>query len=75
MVSNLNELSTRLRGIPSRRWEAIARAAGCTASLPRKVVYEPERNFGVKTLEPLFSFFNDVDCGRRQIPAEDEQTA
>jgi hypothetical protein len=72
MVSNLTDLVARLKGIPSKRWEAIATAAGCTPSLPRKVVYEwPERNFGIKTLEPLFAFFNDLDAGRRDMPAEE----
>ncbi len=70
MVSTLNDLAARLRNIPSRQWEAIAAAAGCTASLPRKVVYEPDRNFGVKTLAPLVQFFNDVDAGRRQMPPD-----
>ena len=38
--------------------------------MPRKVVYETDRNFGVKTLEPLFAFFNDLDAGLRTLPPE-----
>lgn len=72
MVSTLPELVARLKGVPQRRWESIAIAAGCSTSLPRKVVYEAgSRNFGINTLAPLFSFFNDLDAGARQMPAED----
>jgi hypothetical protein len=76
MVKTLPALVLRLKSIPSRRWEAIALAAGCAASLPRKVVYEAdERNFGIKTLEPLFAFFEDIDAGAREMPSEDAKAA
>ena len=76
MVKTLPALVLRLKSIPSRRWEAIAIAAGCAASLPRKIVYEAdERNFGIKTLEPLFGFFDDVDAGTRLLPSESESKA
>ena len=75
MVSTVHTLAARLRTIPIRRWEAIARAAGCTASLPRKVAYEPDRNFGVKTLQPLITFFEEVDAGTRQMPEEQAEAA
>lgn len=61
MTNELDRLRERLRGIKTTEWERIAREAGVSESLPRKIVYELDRNFGVHTLAPLVEYFAKLD--------------
>lgn len=55
MTNELELLRASLKAIRTTEWEQLARDAGCSASLPRKIVYETDRNFGVNTIAPLIS--------------------
>lgn len=67
MESIKEYLRRNLREAGSARWEAIAEAAGCAKSLPRKVFYERD-NPGIETVQPLLDFFHAVDRGERAMP-------
>ncbi len=68
MSTILQPLVTRLRAIPSTRWEDIAKAAGVAKSLPRKIATGDRSNPGVQTIQPLLDFFDRVDRGEAQLP-------
>lgn len=68
MSSILDPLVLRLRAIPSSQWEAIAAAAGCAKTLPRKLATRDRMNPGVKTIQPLIDFFARVDRGEVSLP-------
>lgn len=59
METELDRLRKRLRSIKTTEWERIAREAGVTQSLPRKIVYETRRNFGTRTIAPLVAYFRE----------------
>jgi hypothetical protein len=61
-------LKKQLQLAGSGRWEAIALAAGVAKSLPRKVVYETQRNYGVDTIQPLYDYLRAVERGEQQLP-------
>lgn len=68
MSTILQPLVTRLRAIPSARWEAIAEAAGVAKTLPRKIATGDRANPGVQTIQPLLDYFKRVDEGLAQLP-------
>lgn len=70
MPSILDPLIDRFRKIPSAHWEAIAEAAGCAKSLPRKLVSRDRDNPTVGTVQPLFDYFDAVDKGERALPPQ-----
>lgn len=72
MSSILTPLVDRLRAVPPSLWESVAREAGCAASLPRKLVYGDRENPRILTIQPLVDYFDDVDAGRRKLPAPPE---
>jgi hypothetical protein len=68
MSTLLQPLVTRLRAIPSGKWEDVARAAGVAKSLPRKIATGDRTNPGVQTIQPLVDYFARVDRGEAQLP-------
>jgi hypothetical protein len=66
----LDYLRRHLRAAGHARWEAIAEAAGCKKSLPRKVYYQERDKFGpgVLTVQPLVTYFQEIDSGKRSLP-------
>lgn len=70
MNKDLDRLRLRLRRIRTVDWEELAEAAGCTASLPRKIVYEVERNFRPETYAPLVAHFAALDEKKAQRRAQ-----
>lgn len=68
MSTILDPLVERLRSVPSSSWEAIAEAAGCAKTLPRKLATRDRTNPGVQTIQPLVDFFAKVDRGEAQMP-------
>ena len=68
MSSILLPLVDRLRSIPSKQWEEVARAAGCAKTLPRKLATGDRTNPGVQTIQPLIDFFAAVDRGEAALP-------
>lgn len=70
MSSLLDPLIARLRAIPSAHWEAVAEAAGCAKSLPRKLVSRDRDNPTIRTVQPLVDYFDAVDEGRAALPAQ-----
>lgn len=69
MSSILDPLVERLRAVPSSQWEAIAEAAGCAKTLPRKIATRDRTNPGVNTIQPLIDFFDAVDRGEKTMPS------
>lgn len=67
----IDYLKRKLREAGPGTWEAIAVEAGVAKSLPRKIVYGDRENPGVATIQPLVTFFNDVERGERSIPAQE----
>ena len=63
MTSILQPLVDRLRSIPSKQWEDVARAAGCAKTLPRKLATGDRSNPGVQTIQPLIDLFARIDRG------------
>lgn len=70
METILGYLKRHLREAGPARWEAIAEAAGCAKSLPRKVYYDDRDTHGpgVLTVQPLVTYFQEVDSGKRSLP-------
>ena len=63
MSSILQPLVDRLRSMPSKKWEEVARAAGCAKTLPRKLATGDRVNPGVQTIQPLIDLFGRIDRG------------
>lgn len=68
-------LKRRLRDAGPGRWEAIADAAGVAKTLPRKIAYADRENPGVNTVQPLLTYFAQIDSGERDLPQPREKTA
>ena len=68
MSSILQPLVTRLRTIPSTKWEAVAEAAGVAKTLPRKIATGDRANPGVQTIQPLIDYFERIDRGEARLP-------
>jgi hypothetical protein len=66
MKTDLDHLRERLKAVKTTEWEAIAERAGCAASLPRKIVYEEDRNFGTATIAPLLRYFWALDAAKKR---------
>lgn len=64
----MDYLVRQLRAAGPARWVPIAEAAGVAKTLPRKIVYGDRENPGVGTVQPLLTFFGDVERGVRQMP-------
>lgn len=64
----IDYLKRNLRAAGPASWEAIAVEAGVAKSLPRKIVYGDRENPGVATIQPLVTFFQDVERGARLVP-------
>jgi hypothetical protein len=71
----LTYLQRKLREAGSSRWEAIAKETGVEKNLPRKLAYGNRPNPGVKLVQPLLDYFQAVERGERELPANDEQKA
>lgn len=69
MSSILQPLVDRLRSIPSKQWEDVARAAGCAKTLPRKLATGDRVNPGVQTIQPLIDLFARIDKGEVSLDA------
>lgn len=64
----MDHLTRRLKEVGPAAWEAIAADCGIAKSLPRKIVYDKERNnFGIQKLQPLLDFFGQVDRGEKNV--------
>jgi hypothetical protein len=68
MESVIDALKRRLREAGSARWFLIASEAGVAKTLPRKLVYGDRCNPGVLTIQPLISYFAEIDEGIRSLP-------
>jgi hypothetical protein len=71
----LDYLERNLRAAGPKRWRAISAATGCPEHLIRKLAYRDRKNPGVGKVQPLVSFFQDVDRGARALPEPDSQKA
>lgn len=71
----IEQLKARLRAAGPSRWEPIALEAGVAKSLPRKLVYGDRENPGVNTIQPLLTFFAEVDAGTRVLPEPAKEAA
>lgn len=69
MEQIIDYLKRNLRAAGPAAWQAIAAEAGVAKSLPRKIVYGDRENPGVATIQPLLSFFQDVERGARVVPS------
>lgn len=67
----IDYLKRKLREAGPGSWEAIAVESGVAKSLPRKIVYGDRDNPGVATIQPLVTFFQDVERGARSLPAQE----
>ncbi len=63
MTTTVDELTRRVKAIDYAKMEALAKAAGCSRSLPTKLRYGDKRNPLQSTIEPLIRFFSGVDSG------------
>lgn len=61
-------LKRRLRGATPQRWDAIADQCKVSKSLLRKIAYDDRDNPGVKTVQPLLTYFDEIDRGLRDLP-------
>ena len=61
-------LKRKLLEVGPSRWEPIAMICGIAKSLPRKVAYGDRENPGVQTVQPLLTFFHEVERGERELP-------
>lgn len=62
-------LKRRLLEIGPQSFEAVADEAGVAKTLPRKIVYDPNRdNPKVGTVQPLLDYLQAVDRGERELP-------
>ncbi len=68
-------LSRRLREAGAARFSAIAAETGVTESFIRKFVYGSRENPRVGTIQPLLTFFDEVDRGVRELPDPRKQEA
>lgn len=64
----LDYVKRKLREAGPRRWDAIAAITGASTHTMRKVAYNDIGNPGVVTIQPLVTFFEDVEAGRRELP-------
>lgn len=64
----MDYLVRQLRAAGPARWVPIAEAAGVAKTLPRKIVYGDRENPGVGTVQPLLTFFDEVERGVRPMP-------
>lgn len=70
----MDYLKRKLREAGSARWEAIARDAGVSKTLPRKLVYDAKReNPGVAKIQPLLNYFGQIERGERELPEPSEK--
>jgi hypothetical protein len=61
-------LKRQLREAGPALWEAIAVECGVKKTLLRKIAYGDRENPGVKTVQPLITFFDEVEKGTRKLP-------
>lgn len=66
-------LKRRLREAGASRFDAIAQAAGVTASFIPKFVYGGRENPRVQTIQPLLDFFAAVDRGEINLDEPDRR--
>jgi hypothetical protein len=71
----LDYLKRKLKDAGPKRWAAISAATGASVHTMRKVAYSDIENPGVLTMQPLLTFFQDVDAGRRELPPPAETAA
>jgi len=65
----MDYLKRKFRDAGPALWEPIALDAGVAASLPRKIVYGDRNNPGVATIQPLLTYFLEVEAGQRELPS------
>lgn len=65
----MDYLKRQLRDAGPARWEPIAIECGVAKTLPRKIAYDDRDNPGVQTVQPLVTFFQEVERGARSLPA------
>jgi transcriptional regulator with XRE-family HTH domain len=68
----LSYVVRNIRSIHHSRWDALADACGVSKSAVRKIAYHDRSNPTVQTIQPLVTFFQQVDAGTRSL---DELTA
>lgn len=68
MSTILTPLVARLRQFSQAQLEVIAEQAGVAKTLPRKLACGERDNPTVQTIEPLITYFDEVDSGKRALP-------
>lgn len=61
-------LKRKLLEVGAANWEAIASECGVAKTLPRKLAYGDRGNPGVQTVQPLLTFFDELEKGERSMP-------
>lgn len=61
-------LKRKLREAGSARWKAIAAETAVKQSLIRKIAYDDRENPGVTKIQPLVTYFKQVELGERSLP-------
>jgi predicted transcriptional regulator len=65
MSTILDTLVHRLREAGPTKWEQIAKEAGVSQHLPRKLVYGDRPNPTIGTIQPLINYFERIaEAGR-----------
>ena len=63
----LSYVIRNIRSIPANQWEALALTVGVAKTLPRKLAYADRENPGVQTIQPLVTFFQQVERGEKSL--------
>lgn len=71
----LDYLSRKLREATPRRWGAISDATGVKPHALRKLAYGDKPNPGLAIVQPLLTYFHEVDAGKRDLPPPAESAA
>jgi hypothetical protein len=72
METILDYVKRKLREAGPKRWPAIAAIAGSNVHAMRKIAYNDADNPGLSTVQPLVTFFQEVDAGKRELPPQAE---
>jgi predicted transcriptional regulator len=63
----LSYVVRNIRAIHHTRWDALADACGVSRSAVRKIAYYDRGNPTLQTVQPLVTFFQQVDAGERSL--------
>ena len=58
----------KLREVGPAAWDEIHAETGVAVSLMRKIAYGDRNNPGVANIQPLVTFFDEVEIGARKAP-------